>query len=139
MKITSKSKTAIKALIIIGTQEDRLSVREISEKGDISVRYLEQIVAQLKKGGLVDSVKGAGGGYAIAKPVEDIRVWDIIDVTEGIVLFADESNETICDVLNQHVFKPVDEMIANHLKNVTLKTLIDDFQAKNHGGYMYYI
>ncbi|MCH4886886.1 Rrf2 family transcriptional regulator [Acidaminobacter sp. JC074] len=135
MKITSKSKVAIKCLIILGAEDKRLSVREIAEKDDLSVRYLEQIIASLKKHGMVDSVKGASGGYAIIGSTDQISVYDVVVAIDGDHSFS-EALETVLDEL---VFKPLDESIKEHLSSIKLSKLIEAYKLKTNSEYMYYI
>lgn len=60
-----------------------VSLRDIAERQDLSDKYLEQIVAQLCRAGLVKSVRGAGGGYRLTRPPQAYTAGDILRVTEG--------------------------------------------------------
>lgn len=55
-----------------------MTLAEIAKQQDISLSYLEQLFAMLRRGGLVQSVRGPGGGYVFARPIEDIRISDVI-------------------------------------------------------------
>jgi len=139
VKITSKSRIAIKSLIVLGLESKRLSVREIAEVEDLSVRYLEQVISSLKKSHLVDSLKGANGGYALAKSADQITVFDIVTAIEGNQGFSEEATSTMEKVLDDFVFSPLDYHLEEKLKSVKLIELIEEFRSKTNSEYMYYI
>lgn len=64
-------------------KDNTLSLRAFSEENSISFLFLQKIAQSLKKGGIVGSVQGAGGGYYLAKPIETISLRDVIEVVEG--------------------------------------------------------
>ncbi|NCN04576.1 MAG: Rrf2 family transcriptional regulator [Spirochaetales bacterium] len=72
-------------------QNGPLQIKEIAESYSIPQHYLEQILVALKKGGLVESFRGAQGGYALAKSPEKIRVIDILTLLEGKLEVSPES------------------------------------------------
>ena len=80
MKMSTKGRYAVMAMIDIASQPTAspVSLAEIAERQDISQEYLEQLFGKLRKAGLVDSVRGPGGGYRLARPTEDIPVASII-------------------------------------------------------------
>ena len=75
------------ALADLATQgpETLLSLAEISKRQDISLPYLEQLFVKLRRAGLVDSVRGPGGGYRLARPASEIRVSDVLGAVEETV------------------------------------------------------
>lgn len=139
MKITGKTRAAIKVLMIMATHQERLSVREIAEMGDVPVRYLEQIVALLKKGQFIESMKGAGGGYQLIKETNGISMWDIIMTIDGENYFSSDESDAISDVINDKLFKPLDKTIKTCLSQLTLDQLIVEYKKRTHQEYMYYI
>ncbi len=80
MKLSTKGRYAMIALTDLATRPgDRLvSLSEISERQDISLAYLEQLFVKLRRAEIVESVRGPGGGYRLARPVEQIRVSEIL-------------------------------------------------------------
>ncbi|MHA1599619.1 MAG: Rrf2 family transcriptional regulator [Alphaproteobacteria bacterium] len=80
MKLSTKGRYAVMALVdLAGHDGDRpISLAEIAERQEISLSYLEQLFAKLRRGGLVKSVRGPGGGYLLAHPAEKMRIADII-------------------------------------------------------------
>ncbi len=80
MKLSTKGRYAMIALTDLARKgEDRLvSLSEISERQDISLAYLEQLFVKLRRAEIVESVRGPGGGYRLARPIESIRVSEIL-------------------------------------------------------------
>ena len=139
MKITGKSKTAIKALIVLGLHEKRLSVREISEKEDLPVRYLEQLIASLKKQGLVNSIKGPTGGYTLSKPSSEISMFDIVTAVDGHAVFSSEESSVLSQLMNDEIFSPLDKNLKDQLQSITLDMIIIKYKSLSNQEYMYYI
>lgn len=84
MKLTTKGRYAVMALTALASRNAVAPVplADIAERQDISLSYLEQIFARLRRGGLVSSVRGPGGGYMIARPADHIVVADIVRAVE---------------------------------------------------------
>ncbi len=87
MKLSTKGRYAMVALADLALQPDGglVSLGEISKRQDISLPYLEQLFVKLRRGGLVDSVRGPGGGYRLARPSSEIRVSDILGAVDETV------------------------------------------------------
>ncbi|MGB5558005.1 MAG: Rrf2 family transcriptional regulator [Paracoccaceae bacterium] len=87
MKLSTKGRYAMVALADLATQraETLSSLAEISKRQDISLPYLEQLFVKLRRAGLVDSVRGPGGGYKLAKLPSDIRISDILSAVDETV------------------------------------------------------
>ena len=85
MKLSTKGRYGLRAMIDLAqySGDAPVSIISISERQDISERYLEQLVALLRKAGLVRSIRGAGGGYVLAKDMKEISVGDILRALEG--------------------------------------------------------
>jgi Rrf2 family transcriptional regulator, iron-sulfur cluster assembly transcription factor len=84
MKLSTKGRYAVMAMadIAIFGGENHVSLAEISQRQEISQEYLEQIFAKLRKCGLVESARGPGGGYKLARDMEDIRIADIVSAAD---------------------------------------------------------
>jgi Rrf2 family iron-sulfur cluster assembly transcriptional regulator len=80
MRLTTKGRFAVTAMIDLGMRHERgpVTLAGISERQQISLSYLEQLFGRLRRQGIVDSVRGPGGGYCLARPLEEISVADII-------------------------------------------------------------
>ena len=85
MKLSTKGRYGLRALIDLAlySENEAASIASISARQQISESYLEQLIAKLRKAGLVKSVRGAGGGYMLAKPASEISVGDILRALEG--------------------------------------------------------
>ena len=146
MKISAKSRYALAALIQMGQLneiEEFVSLLYLSEKLDISKIYLEQIFSLLKRGGIVISTKGFGGGYKLSRSMNEISAYDILSAIE-FSLFektahtVTEKAPNIENVLQSDVFLPLDTVIPDTLKKITLDTLVIKAAQQDDGG-MYYI
>ena len=80
MKLSTRGRYAVMALADIAhnSSGEPVSLGDIAERQDISLAYLEQLFAKLRKGALVDSVRGPGGGYRLSREPEEIRIADIV-------------------------------------------------------------
>ncbi len=100
MKISTKGRYALRMMIDIAENEKNgsVSLKDISKRQDISLKYLEQIVGLLTRANLVKSRRGAGGGYVLAKSPEKYTVGDILRVTEGNLapIACLEAEENLC-------------------------------------------
>ena len=85
MKLTTKGRYGLRAVIdlAIYAKEEPVSLAAVAERQNISISYLEQLIAKLKKAGIVQSTRGAQGGYSLAKEPEEISVGEILRVLEG--------------------------------------------------------
>ncbi|WP_049642689.1 Fe-S cluster assembly transcriptional regulator IscR [Candidatus Rhodobacter oscarellae] len=87
MKLSTKGRYAMVALADLAGQpgDVLLSLGEISKRQDISLPYLEQLFVKLRRAGLVESVRGPGGGYKLARPASEIRVAEVLGAVDETV------------------------------------------------------
>ena len=85
MKLSTRAIYGLRAMIDLGvySEQEAVSIQSIAGRQNISVSYLEQLMAKLKRAGLVESTRGACGGYRLGRPAEEISVGDILRVLEG--------------------------------------------------------
>ncbi len=85
MKLSTKGRYGLRAVLDLAMNEknEAVALSGIAERQDISMSYLEQLIAKLKKAGIVNSIRGAQGGYVLAKKPEEISVGDILRALEG--------------------------------------------------------
>ncbi|MFC6099871.1 RrF2 family transcriptional regulator [Olivibacter domesticus] len=83
--LSKKSKYAIKALIVLGKNygKEPMQILKIAEEENIPKKFLEQILLEMRNAGILYSKKGAGGGYSLNKDPEDIRLSQVIRLTDG--------------------------------------------------------
>jgi len=112
-----------------------VSLKDISGEEGISLSYLEQLFVKLRKGSLVKSVRGPGGGYVLAKAPSDISVGEVISVVEeplNPVACLDADSEE-CDraesCITQSVWKGLAEKISEFLYSVTIEDLRHEAKA----------
>jgi Rrf2 family protein len=131
MKISTRGRYGMRILIDLAehSNEKHVTLASIAERQGISLRYLEQVVVILKRRGFIRSVKGASGGYALAKPARSIIVGDVLRSLEGDMLIVDnlesgESESRLKMCLRKAVYDPLNARIAAVVDNQTLETLI---------------
>jgi Rrf2 family protein len=132
MRISTKGRYALAAMTHMAAQYDsgeNLTVISIAERLGTSKIYLEQIFSLLKRGGLLNSVKGAQGGYQLARIPRQITVADILSAVE-ISLF-EETKDTASDnapeidkAIRLSVFDVLDKNIKDTLTHITLENLV---------------
>lgn len=85
MKVSTRGRYALRLMIDLAENggEGLVTLRDVAQRQEISVKYLEQIVSILGKAGLVRSSRGPQGGYSLSRPAEEYTVGDILRLTEG--------------------------------------------------------
>ncbi len=104
-------------------------LKNISQEEDLSIRYLEQIIIPLKIHKLVKSVRGAGGGYTLARHPSKITVCEIIEVLEGSCSLVDcidddEFCERTTECATHEIWKEASELLKNYFESKTLQDLV---------------
>lgn len=131
MKISTKGRYAVRVMLdlALNNNGEYIKVKDIATRQDISEKYLEQIIAVLNKAGYVNSIRGAQGGYRIAKDPAEYTVGMILRLTEGSmapVACLDEGAECekcdTCETLE--VWKELYDAINNVIDNVTVADLV---------------
>lgn len=148
MKISSKGRYGLAAMIHIadkGRNGEYITIVSIAEELKISKIYLEQVFSLLKRANLVISVKGAQGGYRLAKSATNISARDILESIE-ISLFENtdstvlESAKGIELAMNNLLWEKLDNEVAITLSNVSLQDLLDEAQKySSNNEMMFYI
>lgn len=87
MKLSTKGRYAMVALTDLAEADEGavISLSDLSRRQDISLTYLEQLFVRLRRAGLVESVRGPGGGYRLARPASDIRVSEVLEAVDETV------------------------------------------------------
>lgn len=137
MKLSTRTRYAVRALVELGYNYDgeSISLKNIAENQGISTKYLEHMMAVLKSAGFVRSIRGAGGGYMLAKSPEKIRMSDVFTVLEGSVVTVEcvEDNDfckRAVDCPAKHLWEEVQQAVFNVLRNKSLQDLIDESGEK---------
>lgn len=143
MKISTKGRYGLRALIDIAINMDseNVSIKAISERQNISERYLEQIFSLLRKAGIILGRKGAQGGYILGKDISELTIIEILKVLEGDSIFIDinekEENE-LEDFINKNLWKDINVLIKDYFSSITLEDLVDNYK-KSKDTIIYYI
>ncbi len=86
MWVSTKAQYGMRALVEVALGGDSpTSLKTVAERQNLSHQYLEQIFSVLRRAGLVESVRGARGGYRLAKPVDDVAALEVVELLEGSV------------------------------------------------------
>lgn len=140
MKISTKGRYALRLMLdlAINNTGEFIPLKNVSERQDISVKYLEQIITVLVKAGFVKGLRGSRGGYKLAKNPEDYTVGMILRLTEGslapVACLDDEVNtcERACDCITLGLWQELYDAINGVVDNITLADLIE--RAEKQGG-----
>lgn len=137
MKISTKGRYAVRVMLDLALNDtgECIKVKDIAMRQNISEKYLEQIIAVLNKAGYVKSVRGAQGGYRIAKDPSEYTVGMILRLTEGSmapVTCLDEGAECEqCDTCETvEVWKELYDAVNNVIDNVTVADLVAKRQQR---------
>ncbi|WP_136247987.1 Fe-S cluster assembly transcription factor [Halomonas borealis] len=129
MRLTTKGRYAVTAMLDLAMHADAgpTSLADISRRQEISLSYLEQLFARLRRGGLVDSVRGPGGGYLLALAPADISVARVIDAVNESVDATRCGGLSDCQqgdtCLTHHLWNELSDQIHGYLESVTLGQL----------------
>lgn len=135
MRLSTKSRFAVAAMIDLALREQAgpVPLNAISARLQISLSYLEQLFSKLRQAGLVDSLRGPGGGYTLARAAQAISVADIIAAIEGSrSLHSDDAAEA-GDAgwqLTQDLWNGLSHKMMEHMQGITLQQLCQQQLAK---------
>lgn len=130
MKISAKGRYALLSMTYLAQNfagSSPTTILTISQKLSISKIYLEQVFAILKRANLVNSIKGAAGGYQLNRAPREITVYDILSVIE-LALMEESTSESrmpeIDRAINSCIYQPLDKKIFDFLKSITLEDIL---------------
>ena len=130
MRLTTKGRFAVTAMIdlALNAQNNAVKLNSISERQHISLSYLEQLFSKLRRAGLVESIRGPGGGYILGRDAGEINIAEIIAAAE------DELDATLCKgkancqsgapCLTHNLWENLNHTINAYLSSVTLAGLL---------------
>jgi len=133
MRLSTKAQYAVRALVSLNLTSDGVpvSIKDISSRENISLTYLEQLFAKMRRGDIVKSIRGPGGGYILARPAAQIRVDEIIDTVEETLvpvscMEADGSCSCTSECATQSVWQGLGNQIRSFLASMTLEDLTNE-------------
>jgi Rrf2 family iron-sulfur cluster assembly transcriptional regulator len=130
MRLTTKGRYAVTAMLDLAINADRgpVSLADISERQGISISYLEQLFAKLRKNDLVTSVRGPGGGYRLSRPSTELFIASIIDAVDEQVDATRCAGEGTCQeggmCLTHYLWQDLSGQIHAFLAGISLGDLV---------------
>lgn len=135
VKLSTKGRYGLRAMIDLALHcqdGQTVALSEIAERQNLSLSYLEQLIASLRKAGIVNSIRGAQGGYVLARPVEEISVGDILRTLEGslnIVNCGQLQEENRCNdsdfCVTKYVWQRISNSINDTVNSMALSELVE--------------
>lgn len=131
MRLTTKGRYAVTAMLDLAVHngDGPIALADISERQGISLSYLEQLFAKLRKTGLVASTRGPGGGYTLGKPAAEIPVADVIAAVDETVDATRCGGQKNCQhdlpCLTHDLWEDLNRQIRNFLNGVSLEDIIN--------------
>jgi Rrf2 family iron-sulfur cluster assembly transcriptional regulator len=135
MRITTRGRYALRAAVTLarlGKEGNPVSISQLSEEEDISAVFLEQIFFKLRKAGIVSSIRGPGGGFCFAKPLEQLTVKEVLDAAgEDLNITACDKHRENCKrigvCLCHHVWEDLTKIVNNYFSDITLASIMDRY------------
>ena len=137
MRITTRGRYALRAslaLAKLGSEGEPVSINCLSEQENISSVFLEQIFFKLRKAGIVSSIRGPGGGFCFAKPLNELTIKQILDAAgeELDITFCDKNNDNcdrIGECLSHHVWVEANKLVKEYFSKLTLASILEKYEA----------
>lgn len=137
MKISTKGRYALRMLVDIAEQhtDAPIPLKDISQRQNISKKYLEQIVPILNRTGLLKTIRGYKGGYLLGRDAQDITVYDIITATEGSVapVACLDNTAVVCNrndcCQTLWIWQGLNQQIIAYLQGITVADVVRHQQA----------
>ena len=137
MRLTTKGRYAVTAMLDLALHGDSgpVSLADISGRQDISLSYLEQLFAKLRRCELVTSVRGPGGGYRLSRGGDQIFVAQIIDAVNEAVDATGCGGASDCQqgevCLTHHLWENLSDQIHGFLSKISLATMVDQREVQS--------
>lgn len=141
MKLSTRGRYGIHAMFDLAmyAQEVPQPIKAIAERESIPEAYLEQLIAVLRKGELVTSIRGAQGGYMLARPADQITVGNVLRTLEGdLNIVSCLTGDDVCHKSGgcptRAVWQKLRDGINQVVDSITLQDMIDDYERMNAQG-----
>jgi Rrf2 family protein len=138
MKLSTKGRYGLRAMVDLALygETEPVSIASIAARQSISESYLEQLLAKLRRAGLVTSIRGAAGGYVPGRPADEISVGDILRALEGSLDPVDcpgiegrDGCEGSDVCVTKYVWKRINESINRTVDEIKLRELVEESRA----------
>jgi len=139
MRLTTKGRYAVTAMLDLSLNYGlgAITLADISERQGISLSYLEQLFARLRKQGLVSSSRGPGGGYRLSRTAETITVLDVISAVDEKVDSTQCEGRQNCHgdekCLSHELWQSLSDQIRVYLDGITLAEVVSSYEQKRSG------
>ena len=132
MRLSTKSRFAVTAMIDVALREDRgpVSLAAISERHHISLSYLEQLFSKLRQQALVESTRGPGGGYSLARNADKITMADIVSAVDASADSDGPVGGEGDNWMSSDLWSSLNDKMLAHLQSITLRQLVSEQRAK---------
>lgn len=137
MRLTTKGRYAVTAMLdlALNAKQAPVSLADISERQGISLSYLEQLFAKLRRNELVSSVRGPGGGYQLARGAAEIQIVQVIDAVDESVDATRCQGKGNCQggetCLTHYLWCELSEQIHEFLSGISLATLVERAEIRD--------
>ena len=142
MKLSTRTRYGIRAMLELAGKygEGPLQIKVIANRQDISIKYLEQLMAMLRSGGFVRSIRGSKGGYVLSKVPAQIKLDELFTCLEGPVVTVEcVEDENYCaraaDCVTRQVWAQVQAAMVNVLQSMTLQDLVNRTKERKNLDY----
>ena len=141
MKLSTKGRYGLRALIDLAlySEEEPVSIQSIAKRQNLSESYLEQLVRKMRTAGLVSSVRGAGGGYQLSRPADEISVGDVLRALEGNLDAVSCNAKTegcegadLC--VTKYVWARINESITHTVDSISIEQLLEESRKIRNKG-----
>jgi len=138
MKITYKGDYALKAILDLALHYGKLvTIHDLAKRADIPIKFLEQVLLDLKRGGFVESRRGKVGGYLLGKPPSQVKLGEVVRFIDGPIepITCVERGYSGCSDIYKCAFRSVwqqvSEAISNIIDNITFEDLANQVQLEH--------
>ncbi|MBQ5883093.1 MAG: Rrf2 family transcriptional regulator [Clostridia bacterium] len=133
MMVSAKGRYALRIFIDLAQNQGDgfVALSEVSKRQDVSLKYLETIVATLVRGNLLRSQRGMSGGYRLSREAKDISIYDIFNLTEGSLspVACINCGDNFCNrsdvCITKEMWTSVDNLLNNYFKGISIQDLLD--------------
>ena len=146
LKLSTKGKYGLRAIIDLArfSEKEPVSIGCIATRQKLSERYLEQLFALLKKAGLVKSIRGASGGYVLARDASEISVGDVLRALEGnlepvrcAAFYSEEGCMASDECVTKYVWQKINDSINKTVNEIKLDELVKESKELNPEGVIH--
>ncbi len=131
MKLSTRARYGLRITFLIGVANDTISLSSLVKQTDLSEKYLEQLLGMLRKGGVIESVRGAGGGYYLKREASKITIKEILSALDDDFsidqCISGQCTDEYCP--NKIIFKRLYDGINGLLTSTTLEDMINDYRC----------